>query len=598
MRLATAGVDSGDTRRKLGTWGAALLGWLAVLGVLGWFQGPAVLASIRQLLSPHRINDDAQQQIFPFYRYLESSAFATDYIADYYLACYPLGYWGLYAGAARLGIDPTAVSRSLPLLLWLVTVLGLGAVAHKLGGKLAALAAMGLALGSGIYMGRIAGGLPRGFGFPILAMALVGLAYARVWWCAACVIAGALFYPVAGVVSGLSLAGVLLLPRAMGITTNYWTWRRRITLIGGTAALAIVLLLPSAISCGRFGEVVRPSDITEFPEAGPGGRFSSESRAPFPGFFKSCQAPLDKALLGGWRPWATAPRAWLLDGQKQPRNSARYRATMDALLILVLLGGVGLFAHEAAARRVLVLGVASVVGYTVARLVVPFAYLPDRYVAYAVPLLGTLAVSTCVSGLFPPSFKQGWRRWVKWAVLATYIAGLLWLLGGRVSPNAGLSVDLRRDRKVLRAIAALPEEAVVAGWPRGLMNRVPYASRRRALITHETHQAFHKGYIEEMRKRMRGLLAAYFATSPEPLVRLRDELGVTHLLLERGHLGRKAPSYFRPYSTWVAEHRAAAKGRGYELPRQIPAASVLSYKGYELIDLSRIEAPALPAAKE
>ena len=171
MRLARGGVDAGDIRvklsswyrrwswpaqgvwRRLGVWGAALLGWLAVLGVIAWFQGPSVLASARQLLSPDRINDDAQQQIFPFFRYLESSAFATDYIADYYLACYPLGYWGLYAGPARLGIDPTLMSRSLPLLLWLVTVLGLGAAAHKLGGKLAALAAMALALGSAQYMG-------------------------------------------------------------------------------------------------------------------------------------------------------------------------------------------------------------------------------------------------------------------------------------------------------------------------------------------------------------------------------------------------------------------------------------------------------------
>jgi hypothetical protein len=591
-------VAAGDTRRRLGAWSAELLGWLAVLGVLAWFQGASVLASARQLLSPERINDDAQQQIFPFFRYLESSAFTTDYIADYYLACYPLGYWGLYAGAARLGIDPTAMSRSLPLLLWLITILGLGATAHKLGGKLAALAAVGLALGSGIYMGRIAGGLPRSFGFPIIAAALVGLAYARVWWCAACVITGALFYPVAGVISGLSLAGLLLLVRYSGLCATRWTWRRRIALLGGTAALAVALLLPSAISCGRFGQVVRPSDTTEFPEAGRGGRFSSESRAPFPGFFKSCQDPLDKSLLGGWRPWATAPRSWLLGGQKQPRNSVNYRATMDLLLFLVLLGGVGLFAFQAAARRVLLLGVASVVGYTVARLVVPFAYLPERYVAYAVPLLGTLAVSTCVGGLIPPSFAPGYRRWVKWAVVGSYVAGLLWFLGGRASPTAGLSVDLRQNGKVLKAIAALPEDAVVAGWPKGLMNRVPYASRRRVLLTHETHQAFHKGYIEEMRRRMRGLLAAYFATSPEPLIALRDELGVTHLLVERQHLGRKAPRYFRPYNDWIAEYRAAAKGQSYELSRQMRTASVLSYKNYELLDLSRIQSPALPAAKE
>src|SRR5689334_4772335 len=77
---------------------AALLSWGALACVLVALQGGAVLENVRHTLGPFRINNDAQQQIFPFYRYLTPTAFAGDYIANYYLACYPVGYWALYAG--------------------------------------------------------------------------------------------------------------------------------------------------------------------------------------------------------------------------------------------------------------------------------------------------------------------------------------------------------------------------------------------------------------------------------------------------------------------------------------------------------------------
>jgi hypothetical protein len=578
-------------RSWLGPRGGTILGWVALVAVLAWFQGQASWKSLQTGLLPFRINDDAQQQIFPFFRYLKPNAFANDYIADYYLACYPLGYRGLYAVAAQLGIDPTQLSHWLPHLLWLLTLLGLGAVAHKLGGRLAVLCAVGLALGSNVYLGRIAGGLPRSFGFPILAGSLVALAYARVWWCAACVLCGALFYPVTGIISGLSLAGWLLLPRQAGLGPSSWRWSRRLTVLAGTAALAILLLLPSAVSCGRFGAVVRPWETSEFPEAGPGGRYSSESRAPFAGFFASSPRALDAALLGGEKPWSAEARRWLLEGQRKPRQASHYRALIGGLLVLGLLGWLGLLIRQPAARRVLLLGIASGIGYTVASLVAPYAYLPERYVAYSVPLLGTLVVATALAGLLPASLKQGWQRWARTLAMGGYVAALLWLLGGRVASRAGLSVDLRQEKPLFAQIAALPENALVAGWPKGAMNRVPYASRRRVLLNHEVHQAFHKDYIAEMRRRMRALIDAYFATSVEPILRLRDEFGVTHLLIDRSHFKRKPPGYFQPYRGWIAERSAAARGRRFELPRQIAAASVYSYKSYELLELDRIELP-------
>ena len=565
------------------------LAWsLMGLCVLGWFHGGALLDSLQQAHALFRITDDARQQIFPFFRYIDVDPVSRDYIADYYLACYPLGYFGLYASAAKMGLDPTVLSHWLPHGLLLITILGLAAAALKLGGKLGAFCALALALGSDVYLFRMSGGLPRSFGFPILAVALVGFAYARVWWCAACVLLGALFYPVMAVIIGLALACLLLLPTRAGLGVASWTWVQRVSVLAATGGIAVAMLVPCTVSCSHYGAPIRPSETAEFPEVGPGGRYSPDSRAPFKGFFESCARALAPVLLGGARPLSPEARGWLLDGGR-PLASAHYLSLMAVLVLLVLLGGFGLLAHQPAARRVLLLGVAAGIGYTVARLVVPYAYLPERYVGYAAPLLGMLAVATSVAGIFPPSFKDGWRGQLRTTVTGGYVLALLWLVGGRVSSNVGLNIDLRPETPLYERLAALPSNVLVAGWPSGVINDVPYASRRRAFLTRETHQAFHRGYIDKMRRRMRGLIEAYFASTPDPLIRLRDEFGVTHLLVERSHLGGDPPSYFSPYDQWITQQVESARGRGYEVPRQIQTASVYSYEGYELLDLSRIQ---------
>jgi hypothetical protein len=46
---------------------------------------------------PRFFGDDVRQQIYPFFRYVDSSLFPNDYIADYYLDCLPLGFRALSA---------------------------------------------------------------------------------------------------------------------------------------------------------------------------------------------------------------------------------------------------------------------------------------------------------------------------------------------------------------------------------------------------------------------------------------------------------------------------------------------------------------------
>jgi hypothetical protein len=69
---------------------------------------------------------------------------------------------------------------------------------------------------------------------------------------------------------------------------------------------------------------------------------------------------------------------------------------------------------------------------------------------------------------------------------------------------------------------------------------------------------------------------------------LRDEFGVTHLLVERSHLDDAPPKYFKPFDRDIARALKQTKGRDYELKSQTKVASVFENDRYALVDLRRV----------
>mgnify|MGYP003400128013 CR=1 FL=1 len=59
----------------------------------------------------------------------------------------------------------------------------------------------------------------------------------------------------------------------------------------------ILCLLPSTRSLDAYGRVLRPDDVAEYPEAGPGGRYGPGSRAPERGAGRP-RAPFPRHRLG------------------------------------------------------------------------------------------------------------------------------------------------------------------------------------------------------------------------------------------------------------------------------------------------------------
>jgi hypothetical protein len=233
-------------------------------------------------------------------------------------------------------------------------------------------------------------------------------------------------------------------------------------------------------------------------------------------------------------------------------------------------------------------GLAAFVGYAIAGLVPPYLYLPTRYADYPMPLLAVLMTSTSVAGFF--SVRNGTQAALRAGVTLVFCLFILFTIGGRGSSQAGLNIEAR-DVMLYEAIAELPVDAVIAGWPFTAIENVPYVARRTALLTFETHQAFHEQYADEMRGRMRALIDATLATSPDPLIRLRDEYGVTHMLVYLPHLHGGRLGYFEPFEQWIAEARRASAGKPLSLQNLVDDHAIYRDGRYALVDLRELSGP-------
>jgi hypothetical protein len=231
------------------------------------------------------------------------------------------------------------------------------------------------------------------------------------------------------------------------------------------------------------------------------------------------------------------------------------------------------------------------IGYEAAIIFQPYFYFPNRYIRHPAPVLTIIMFPAAAAALPEMMGRFARQRWLKSASVLALSFLALAFMGGRGTRNAGLDICIDGNTKIYEFIGSLPPDALIAGRPSGVMDSVPYLSKRRAFVTFETHQAFHKGYVEEMRKRTRVLIDAYFATNTEPLIRLRDEFGVTHLIVDKrvyhDELSRRW--YFKPFDEWAKRAHATGLTEGFEIQRQFTVAGVFSEGPYIVLELSRFK---------
>jgi hypothetical protein len=362
-----------------------------------------------------------------------------------------------------------------------------------------------------------------------------------------------------------------------------------VLVLGLTAAGIAAISAPFALRMRAYGETIKPRMVNEYPEAGRGGRIGSLDRPPFPPFSRAATALARESALA-------RPESMLIPAVADPiRKNKRASFVLQTLLVLGVAGGfLRLGLASAAARRLAALALSTALGYVLADALTPNLVVPQRYVQYAIPILVPLAIAGGLFGLLPRRLREhpSPRRARIAAATVLAVATLVLVTLGPGGPlGRRPSYTLRKPEKSLyEALGKLPKDAVVAGWPVGAMNTIALATRRTPFLTRETHYPYHTEMTLLMRKRMRALIAAYFATDVAPLRRLRDEFGVTHLLLEWSRVNAASLSYFRPFNSDIERAKSAVGGRPLAVLGSEPLTGVFRDGKYGLFDLSRLPA--------
>jgi hypothetical protein len=568
MAIGTLGRGLGALRDGLRRW-ADPVGWVLIAAFIASAFGPTLVEHVRNSSDPFRFADDARILVPPLFRAEDPGLFPSDAVSDYYLAGLPDAHRMLYRFAAPI-VGPASFSKILPYVLLVVALGCLAVLSHRLGGKPAVFGALALALGSAHVLGRMVAGLPRAFALPLLFAGLLCLVLGRPVALAALAVIATAFYPVAGALLGLSLLGLFSLPvKDRGHALGF-SFRRRAFVLALTAIGMALVVLPSALRLRAYGPPIDASLVVAFPEAGEFGRFDPADRAPFPPLPKALVGPLESSLVGDGTP---------LVGSTNQRSHGAIAAVV--LFVIAAFGWGVLAKQRAEARRFLVFLASLIVLHTLSLFVSPHLFLPERYVAYGIPALALVGVPAAFGFLGSHGDPKLRSVPLIWNLL------VLSLVGARGASWSGLTVLVPPAERPLHAtIARLPKTAVVAGWPGFAIDNVPYLARRTAFVTRETHMPFHRRYTELMRERMRALVAAYFASDPEPIRALHRRYGVTHLLVDRRHFDAPPP-YFAPFDAEARALYAAKKPKGFELQRIALRGEAVETGGVSLVDLSR-----------
>lgn len=581
-------LSSGKEVAYVRCWAKLLLVVLA-LGFLYW---PGIKHHWQVTHDRYFVPFDAAQYIPAFFKFDRNDPIPTTYAKEYYLnAVCPLLYKGLGIVGAQVG-DVRHFQIAMMYVAYALFIAVLGRTAWLLGGAVLSFAVVALTVTAWIFIGYgFIGAAPRMYGYPLISLILYSLICDRPKLLAITVVLGGLLYPIVATIGGLCLAGWMLLKPLSGQgRVSQWRLSRRLLTLGLAGSLTIAGLTPLMLGSKPYGRHVVEADIANYPEAGPDGNYRPYDQLPYKLFGHESIAYLLGPMFSHGDPIAP----WLNIHTKldQPRLLIVLGATAFMILLAIVRGMKAVIEKDqsGAGIRLIAFFVVCAVLHAVAWLAAPYLYIPTRYLMFSLPFLITLIFPWSLYVLLQRAPQLRSSSKLRKVIFLGIISIYLMAFGGRGNVDFARSVE-KPVRSLFDAIAALPTDVVIAGWPVGELRNVEYLTRRNAFLTGDVHQVLHVKFMETMRRRMDAIFDAYFSTDAAPLYRLRREFGVTHLIVEARDFTdpAHAPEYFSPWRARIGPRLAEIKGKEYLMNESLQKkAAVFNQNGFILLDLAKL----------
>lgn len=530
---------------------------LLAAGVVAAALAVAIFSQWPALTDRYHLNNDVRQHVYWMQQWQDPALFRHDLLTEYARDFQPWGFRLLYRVLAPV-VPPLLLSRFLPLLLLALAALYTWRLGRLVAGELAGLLAVAMLLVAPTVLQKMAGGMPRGFALPLLAMFLFYLARRAPGKSFAVLLAQALFYPMVFLASVAAAALFLALPApapAVGdgtapaaregrgaplhrLVARLRQPMARAVLLATLAGGGLLFVQHVLLADPALGPTATRADMVGRPEYSPLGRWPALPTPP----------------LGGLAAEA-AKGAFFL-----PASAARVEPWVVAALCAV-------FAWEAARGRVrhagelACLAAGSVAMYFLAMLLLIRLFHPERYVQFSFRLLVVVVSAAAIARLV----ERLRPRPLRLAVAAAVLALVLSQAGGVYA--AGVD-DYSAHAPLYAWLRTLPADALIAAPPY-LADNIPTFAGRKVLVDFELSHAYELGYWHVIERRTYDLFDAYYAADLTRVGELLDRYGIDYLVVDRelyapDYLAR-GRFYFEPFNSYVA--RLVAGRRDFALAR-------------------------------
>ncbi len=503
------------------------------------------------------------------YSFQDPELFPNDIHKSYWMTNFPLGYEVILKALSPL-LDVELLGKLLGFVLaglssFLAYVLGREITGGKVWGGIANVIFVSLCQFTSfppfMFIGREAGGLPRGFALTIVLIGVIAALRRDLRWVGGAILLGAIFYPPA----------CISLCSYVGLVVIYRLFKER-SLPKGSLILASLIAAAGGI---LIYNMLHSAQIT-------GAVYSFSQIAKMPEFHEGGIWPV---LHGRWSDYIFVDILMLDQGTTG--------VLWIFLLVMMFLFGRNNSFQQVRKPEVVFLPISALANYVVANLVLLHLYEPTRYLVFPSQAL----TICCFPFVFEVIFNWAAPRFIgvgasgvlnkrvlgsSIAIIA--IAGFL-VFSARLLFNRGGTDPMPEE--VYSFLGALPKDTLIAATPVD-GDRVPMRSRRSVFIIVNSLYPHHSGYYEEAKQRSFALLAAMYDSGPDSLQFLRNKYGIRYFVLNKNYSDDDFLLQFQPFKDYLAEFRSKIGGGQPYILGLWNDAAVFQKGDYAVLDLDRL----------
>lgn len=367
-----------------------------------------------------------------------------------------------------------------------------------------------LMMHTSFVINRMAGGLPRAFCFPLLALWGAGRLAQNHKAVLTAGALGALFYP--PVVIMILMAETLFFfcaHRAVG-SDLFRKWV--ILVITGFLFLIPFLIrqqgggFPPSFSEARKNHAFYVKPLGKegvFPIRNPG----------ISGFYFTL--PLTPVQGEPFKAWP---------GRVNWEYDSTYALIFYVILILLVVART-----SAPPRTSLLFLTGSLICYVFSMFFGLYLYWPETYLHYGIVFSGILLVVEILKEL------KG-KDWIRDSIVLFFALLVLLLTGNGTVAGNGMNMNENYLSSLYSRIRQLPDHSLIAAHPVDA-DDIPYFTNRAVVINAKTLQPLFKGVWEAQKKRTFGLLDSLYARDPMVILAFCRQFGVTHFLVNSERYG-------------------------------------------------------------